>query len=281
MIGAIAGDIIGSKYEFNNISTTDFELFRIENTFTDDTVLTVATADALMTDQDYLRKYQWYYFEYPNRGWGGMFNALASTGNLRPYESYGNGSAMRVSPVAWYCNTLDETIIEAKRTAEVTHNHPEGIKGAQAVAIAMYMARTGASKEEIKNAIQNTYAMYDLTPKYSEYPKGFDETCQGTVALSLAIFFETGSWEEAVRVSIANGGDVDTIACIVGGIAEAYYGLVDKDVVKNVWVKLPDQMRRHVSEFMRRYISSGFVAPNVEMSQQEKMIDAMRSIFSN
>jgi len=123
--------------------------------------------------------------------------------------------------------------------------------------------------------------MYDLTPKYSEYPKGFDETCQGTVALSLAIFFETGSWEEAVRVSIANGGDVDTIACIVGGIAEAYYGLVDKDVVKNVWVKLPDQMRRHVSEFMRRYISSGFVAPNVEMSQQEKMIDAMRSIFSN
>lgn len=282
MIGAIAGDIIGSRYEFNNIDTTEFDLFHISSTFTDDTVLTVATADAILNDssKDYLRKYQWYFFEYPNRGWGGMFAQIASTGNLGPYNSYGNGSAMRVSPVGWICDTIDEVMLEAANTAVVTHNHEEGIKGAQATALAVHLARNGFNKEEIKHIITSRIG-YDLTKPYTEYGRDFDETCQGAVPKALAIFFGTNSFEESIRQSIALGGDVDTIACIVGGISQAYYGMPDMEIVKNVYIKLPNQMRRIVTDFTTRYIDPNFVAPTEEMSQEEKTVDAMRSIFSN
>jgi len=283
MIGAIAGDVIGSRFEFNNVSHPDFELFSDESTFTDDTVLSIATAEAFMGDKNYLAKYQEYFNMYPHgRGWGGNFAMMASTGKLEPYNSYGNGAAMRVNPIGWCCNSFDATLEEAKKTAAVTHNHPEGIKGAQATAIAMYMARTGATKGEIRDTIQNKLQMYDLSPRYYEYPKVFDETCQGTVPLSLALFLDTDSYDEAIRLSITNGGDVDTIACIVGGIAEAYYGSIDNVYVQGVYSKLTEHLRGHLTKFILEYVNPYFIEPQIILPFERDIIQPLSSPqFSN
>ena len=235
MIGAIAGDIIGSVYEFNNIKSEDFPLFSPGSTFTDDTVLTVAVADCILHGKDYAAAFKEYGRRYPDGGYGGRFLRWLNAESSEPYNSFGNGSAMRVSPVGWAYNTLEKVQEEAERSAAVTHNHPEGIKGPQAVAAAIFMARQGNSKDKIKEYVSAQFD-YDLDqtldqirPQYH-----FDETCQGSVPQAIIAFLESENFEDAVRKAVSLGGDSDTIACITGGIAQAYYGEVPSFIEKKV-----------------------------------------------
>jgi ADP-ribosylglycohydrolase len=252
IIGAIAGDIIGSVYEWNNIKTVDFDLFSKESDFTDDSVLTVATMYATMNKKSYAEVYQKFGVYYPLRGYGGKFSSWLLSDNPKPYNSWGNGSAMRASPIGWYCNSLDGVMAEAQRSAEVTHNHPEGIKGAQSTAAAVYMARTGKSKDEIKSFVSNTF-QYDLDRKIDEIRPvyEFDESCQGTVPEAIIAFLESTDFENAIRLAISIGGDSDTIACITGGIAEAYYQTVPENIIENVFRILPEELVEIIEEFSR------------------------------
>lgn len=235
MLGAIAGDIIGSVYEFDNIKTKDFELFHPDAFFTDDTVLTVALADSIVTNSDYLDLVLEYYNHYPDCSYGGRFREWAKHGPHTPYNSWGNGSAMRVSPVGFAYDSLDSVLAEAKKSAEITHNHPEGIKGAQATAVAIFFARTGRSRDEIKRYIEAVFN-YDLSTSLDEIRPTyqFDESCQGTVPQAIRAFLEASDWEDAVRNAISLGGDSDTLACITGGIAEAAFGLPAKVAEKTL-----------------------------------------------
>ncbi|NJD36857.1 MAG: ADP-ribosylglycohydrolase family protein [Geobacter sp.] len=226
MIGAIAGDIIGSPYEFRPHKSVDFPLFSAGCRFTDDTVLTIALAEAILTDADYAAVMKQYYLRYPDAGYGGRFRKWAVTTNSNPYRSFGNGAAMRISPVAFYYTTLEEVLVQAEAYTAVTHNHPEGIKGAQATAAAIFLARNGSSKEEIKKYVTATFD-YNLSrscthmrPDYK-----FDVTCQGSVPESITCFLESSDYESTVRLAVSLGGDSDTQACIAGGIAEAFYGV--------------------------------------------------------
>ena len=234
MLGSIAGDIAGSRYEFKNIKTKDFTLFSGPCRFTDDTVLTVALADSLMHNKSYSENLRRYAKLYPNSGYGGRFKQWTFIGNTEPYNSYGNGSAMRVSPVAWLFNDLKTVLQKAKESAEVTHNHPEGIKGAQATAAAIYLARTNTSKSDIKEYISHTFG-YNLDFDYNQLVAHnvFDETCQGSVPQAIFSFLISTSFEDCLKTAISIGGDSDTIACIAGGIAEAFYGLPEnvKEIV--------------------------------------------------
>ncbi len=254
MLGAIAGDIIGSVYELHNIKRTDFPLFDKNSTFTDDTVLTVAIADAILTGSDYGQKLREYFSLYPNRGYGVNFSRWASNHLSKPYFSMGNGSAMRVSPVGFAFNTLDEVLYEARRSAEPTHNHPEGIKGAQAVASAIFLARNGAEKEEIKKYIEDNFS-YDLDEPLDKIRAyyGFDETCPGSVPQAIRAFIESNDYEDAIRKAISIGGDSDTIACIAGGIAEAYFKRIPDYIIENVRRILDKRLNNIVSEFRYRY----------------------------
>ena len=227
IIGAIAGDVIGSAYEFNPTRDHDFELFTPKSTFTDDTVLTMANALWLLEDEqhtperlvnimlDMCRKY-------PDRGYGGRFARWIYDSNPQPYDSFGNGSAMRVSPVGYYANSLDEALALAKVSAEVTHNHPEGIKGAQVTAAAIFLARQGKTKQEIRDYVEKTFG-YDLSRTLEEIRPTFtfDETCQHTVPEAITCFMEGKDYEDVVRLSVALAGDADTIAAIAGSISSA------------------------------------------------------------
>ena len=227
IIGAIAGDVIGSAYEFNPTRDHDFELFTPKSTFTDDTVLTMANALWLLEDEqhtperlvnimlDMCRKY-------PDRGYGGRFARWIYDSNPQPYDSFGNGSAMRVSPVGYYANSLDEALALAKVSAEVTHNHPEGIKGAQAIAAAIFLARQGKTKQEIRDYVEKTFG-YDLSRTLEEIRPTFtfDETCQHTVPEAITCFMKGKDYEDVVRLSVALAGDADTIAAIAGSISSA------------------------------------------------------------
>ena len=226
MLGAIAGDIIGSPYEVHNLKSTRFPLFRDESRFTDDTVLTIATADAILSDEGYAENYKEYQGMYPNAGYGPKFIRWARSSNSEPYNSWGNGSAMRVSPVAWAWSTLDEVLAEAERSAAVTHNHPDGIKGARATAAAIFLARTGAGKEQIRDYLRAEYG-YALTASIETIRPTyyFDMSCIGTVPVAVTAFLESESWEDAVRRAVSVGGDSDTIASITGAIAHAFYGM--------------------------------------------------------
>jgi ADP-ribosylglycohydrolase len=254
IIGAIAGDIIGSVYEWNNIKTTDFDLFCRDSTFTDDSVLTLATMDAILHQENYTETYQAFGRKYPYRGYGGNFRQWIQSKNPEPYNSWGNGSAMRVSPVGWYGNSLDEVMAEAQKSAEVTHNHPEGKKGAQATATAIYMARSGKGKNEIKEFISNTFQynlnrkIDDIRPNYS-----FDVSCQGSVPEAIIAFLESTDYENAIRLAVSIGGDSDTIACITGGIAEAYYQNIPEFIIMNVINILPGELMEIVREFSGKY----------------------------
>jgi ADP-ribosylglycohydrolase len=254
ILGAIAGDIIGSVYEWNNIKTVDFDLFCGKSDFTDDSVLTVATMYAVINNKNYAEVYQKFGRDYPHRGYGGNFHSWIYSGNPEPYNSWGNGSAMRVSPVGWYCNSLDDVMAEAKKSAEVTHNHPEGIKGAQSTAAAIYMARTGKSKDEIKSFIIDTF-QYDLDRKIDDIRPNykFNESCQCTVPEAIIAFLESADFENAIRLAISIGGDSDTIACITGGIAEAYYQTIPEKIVKNVLKCLDKYLLEIVKEFSEKY----------------------------
>lgn len=227
IIGAIAGDVIGSAYEFNSTRDYNFELFTTKSTFTDDTVLTMANALWLLEDEqhtherlvnimhDLCNRYEW-------RGYGGRFMKWITSSNPQPYNSFGNGSAMRVSPVGYYARTLEEALELAQISAEVTHNHPEGIKGAQATAAAIFLARQGKSKEEIRDYVTQTFG-YDLSRTLDEIRPTFtfDETCQRTVPEAITCFIEGKNFEDVVRLSVALAGDADTIAAIAGSISSA------------------------------------------------------------
>jgi len=227
IIGAISGDVIGSAYEFNPTREYDFDLFTPKSTFTDDTVLTMANALWLLEDHahtperlteimlDLCRKY-------PDRGYGGRFAHWMHDGDPQPYNSFGNGSAMRVSPIGYYARTLDEALDLAEVSAAVTHNHPEGIKGAQATAAAIFLSRRGKSKHEIRDYVASTFAydlsrtLEDIRPTFS-----FDETCQRTVPESLICFLEGQDYVDVVRLAVSLAGDADTLAAIAGSIASA------------------------------------------------------------
>lgn len=255
MLGAIAGDIIGSVYEARPIKTVAFPLFDAGSTFTDDTVLTVAVADALLSKADYAHKLKEYFAYYPNAGFGGFFREWATSDNMQPYHSWGNGSAMRVSPIGFAFDDLDSVMREAERSAAVTHNHPEGIKGAQATACAVFLASMGSSKADIKAHIESTFA-YDLSEPLDHIRSSyrFDVSCQGTVPPAIIAFLEADSYEDAVRKAISLGGDSDTLACITGGIAEAFYGDVPESIASKIWQHfLDDRLRDVVQRFRSAY----------------------------
>jgi len=261
VIGAIFGDIVGSVYEFDNIRTKEFKLFTDTCEFTDDTVMTVAVADALMqfekiTDPEAFKKtliktMHQYGKKYPQADYGGHFGLWLMNGETEPYGSYGNGSAMRVSPVAWYANSLDEALALAKASAEITHNHPEGIKGAVVTAGATYLARKGATMAEIKEFVSGYYNMNftldEIRPTYY-----FNETCQNTVPQAMQAFFESNSFEDAIRNGISIGGDSDTLCAICGAVAEAYYGMTGKEKEKALSY-LDASMREVVCMFGKKY----------------------------
>ena len=237
IIGAISGDIIGSVYEFNSIKTKDFELFRKESTFTDDTVMTLAIANWLIKDrtsEDVLvRQLQFFGNKYPNAGYGGMFKKWLSEENPRPYGSWANGSAMRVSPCAWVADSIEEAQDLAYKSAAVTHDHPEAIKGALATVDAIYLARIGARKDEIRDHIETRYeynlnrSLDEIRPYYS-----FDVSCAGSVPEAIICFLEARDFEDTIRNCVSLGGDADTQAAIAGGIASAYW-----DVPKSIAYK--------------------------------------------
>jgi len=255
MLGAIAGDIIGSVYEFSNIKSTEFPLITGRSDFTDDTVLTIATADCILSNGKYPEYYKKYFRKYPGRGYGGNFSLWGESDDLNPYNSYGNGSAMRAAPVGYISNKLEEVLEEAKRSAEATHDHPEGIKGAQAVASCVYLARKGSKKEEIKEYIINSFN-YDLNDSLDNIRPGyrFDVTCQGSVPQAIIAFLESNDFEDGVRKAISIGGDSDTIACITGAIAEPYYGGVPEEIKSKVLLKLDEDMLEVMSKFYAKYI---------------------------
>jgi ADP-ribosylglycohydrolase len=238
MLGAIIGDIVGSIYEFDNIKKKDFPFFQERMEYTDDSILTIATADWLLkggSSGDFYLKYATDY-PYPMGSYGTMFVQWvhrSRRGTMQPYNSCGNGSAMRVGPVGWAFATEQETMNAAKASAECTHNHPEGIKGAQATALAIFMARNGASIGDIKTAIEMEFGynigftLDELRPEYSwNYPGA--ALCQGTVPQAIRCVYEATSYEDAIRNAISLGGDSDTLACIAGAIAEPVFGIPKK-----------------------------------------------------
>jgi ADP-ribosylglycohydrolase len=254
MIGAIAGDIIGSVYEFHNIKTTRFPLFSPGCRFTDDSVLTIALADSILTGLDYIDNLKKYFTLYPEAGFGGNFSRWAASSDRRPYNSYGNGAAMRISPVGFAFNSLDETLEQAEKYTAVTHNHPEGIKGACATAAAIYLARTGQSKEQIRSFIGSSFG-YDLGRTTEEIRPHYiyEISCQQTVPQAIIAFLDSNDFESAVRLAVSLGGDSDTLACITGGIAQAFYGGVPEKIKKRVYALLDDSMHETTQKFCLTY----------------------------
>lgn len=252
MIGAIAGDIIGSVYEHFSIKTTEFELFHQASRYTDDTVLTVAVADCIINGKDYAQTLKEYTRRHPDAGYGGNFLQWAFSDSDEPYYSFGNGSAMRVSPVGFAFNDLQTVLDEAERSASVTHNHPEGIKGAQAVAAVVHLARNDNSKRKIKTYIVEQFGynlnrtIEQIRPNYQ-----FDVTCQGSVPEAIIAFLEAESFEDAVRNAVSLGGDSDTIACMTGAMAQAYFGEVPYQVEEKVRSMLSPDLLKVVDEFNR------------------------------
>jgi ADP-ribosylglycohydrolase len=274
MLGAIFGDMVGSIYEFNNIKTTDFELFGKRSTFTDDSILTIAVADwfleGALTKERLIFTLKQYVRKYPNPmgGYGSRFQQWAFSDENEPYNSWGNGSAMRGAAVGWAFDSLEETENIAGLTAEITHNHPEGIKGAQATAAAIFMARTLSTKQEIKDYIENKYG-YNLSRSCDEIRPvyRFNESCAGTVPEAIIAFLDSSDFETAIRLAVSLGGDTDTLACITGGIAEAFYGMANslpettvseynfKYFEEETINRLPENLKKVVSEFYQTIVS--------------------------
>ena len=253
MLGAIAGDIIGSVYEWNNIKTKDFDIFAPEEgemTFTDDTVMTVALMEAILASDDYGQLMKNYYHKYRGRGYGGHFGRWCRTESAQPYRSYGNGSAMRTSAVGWAFDTLDQTYDMAASYASFTHNHYEGMKGAMAISTAIFMARNKHTKDDIRNYITSEFN-YDLNRTLDEIRPDyeFDVSCQGSVPEAIIAFLESTDFEDAIKNAISIGGDSDTIACMAGGIAEAYYGPLSVELATLVFSHLDRNLTTVVREF--------------------------------
>ena len=257
MLGAIIGDTVGSVYEFHNIKTTDFPLFDPQSNYTDDSIMTLAVADWLLTDPkhgmdtletsflNFAKKYPC-----PMGGYGGGFYRWLfepetfENGKRRPYNSFGNGAAMRCSANGWMFESLEETERVAGLSAAITHNHPEGIKGAQSTAAAIFMARNGKSKEEIKNYISIKYN-YNLNRTCDEIRPVYDwdASCQGTVPEAMVAFLDSTDFESAIRLAVSLGGDSDTLACITGGIAEAFYKTIPESIALKIWELIPEDFK--------------------------------------
>lgn len=262
MLGAIIGDIVGSRFEFNSSNDYNFELFTDECSFTDDTICTVAIADALLHGADYgvslhtwCRKYI-----HPKGGYGGRFRQWVLSDEPHPYNSFGNGSAMRVSPIAWQNLNADSMIYEAEKTAACTHNHPEGIKGAQTIALAIHYGyelrrqSTQINREDILNKFKKVleFSGYDINIRREDVINKFDETCQGTVPVALWIITESTGFEDAIRKAVSLGADADTLGAIVGSIAEAIWG-VPTNLALCAMNYLPSEMQRIVLMFYKTY----------------------------
>jgi ADP-ribosylglycohydrolase len=254
MLGAIAGDIIGSVHEGAGTKTRNFPLFVPGSRFTDDTVLTVAVGDHLLGGGDYVNLFHAWCHAHPHAGYGGRFIQWALGREREPYGSWGNGSAMRVSPVGTALDSLDDVLEEARRSARVTHNHPEGVRGAQAVAAAVFLARTGMDKAGIRRTIEERFG-YDLGRRLDDIRSAyrFDVSCQGSVPESLIAFLESQDYDSAVRNAVSLGGDADTMACIAGGVAEAYYGGVPEPIRNRAMALLTPDLREVVERFYDRF----------------------------
>lgn len=255
MIGAIAGDIIGSVYEHDPVKTKDFPLFDKQCRFTDDTVLTVAVADAILSERPYQAAVREIGQRHPHAGYGGSFIKWLHSPDPRPYNSWGNGAAMRVSPVGFAFSTENEVLAQAEQTAAITHNHPEGIKGAQATALAVFLARTGHDKAFIRNRIMHDFS-YDLNRTIDGIRPGyrFDISCQGTVPEAIIAFLDADSWEDTIRNAVSLGGDSDTLACIAGGIAEAFYRKIPQQVRARVEQTLSPDLWKITEAFCSKYL---------------------------
>ncbi len=257
MLGAIAGDIVGSIYEHRTIKTKDFALFGEGCTFTDDTVLSVAIADCLMHHGDFAGFLRAYARRYPDAGYGAMFRDWARTKDKGAYNSYGNGSAMRVGPVAYVAGGEDQVLDLAARSSAVTHDHPDAIAGAQAVALAMWLARQGKAKGAIGKAISDRFG-YDLTPTVDHIRRGYgyDISAAGTVPPAIVCALRARDFEDAIRNAVSLGGDADTLACIAGGIAEILYGIPD-GIARKTLGYLDAELGRTVRKFRKRYVGGG------------------------
>ena len=270
MLGAIIGDMVGSVYEFDNIKTTSFPFFTERSTYTDDSIMTVAVADWLLTDNDlshesleeimvrYANKYPC-----PMGGYGGGFaqwlfrperlinyKTGEKAGRRVPYNSWGNGSAMRVAAVGWKCDTLEETERVAELSASITHDHPEGVKGAQATAAAIFLARTGSTKQQIKEYIESRFG-YDLSVHTDVIRRiyGWESSCQGTVPPAIRAFLDSEDYESAVRIAVSLGGDSDTLACITGGIAEAFYKYIPQEIIQKAATRVSQPLLKVLEAF--------------------------------
>jgi ADP-ribosylglycohydrolase len=254
MLGAIIGDIVGSIYEFDNHRSVDFPFFSPKCFYTDDSILTIALADAILNDSDYTTLLKEYTHRYPGRGYGGGFQRWALTTNREPYNSFGNGAAMRISPVGWAFDNLPDVLAAAEKYTTVTHNHSEGINGGQATAAAVFLARNGKSKEEIRAYVTHTFG-YDLSRTCDEIRPvyTFNETCQQTVPEAIIAFLESTDFESAIRLAISLGGDSDTLACITGGIAEAFYGGVPAWMAEHALGMLSPQLKEVTEQFREKF----------------------------
>ena len=254
MLGAIAGDIIGSVFEGNPIKSVDFPLFGSNSIYTDDTVLTVAVAYALLKGEDYGISLKKFARRYPYAGYGGSFFSWIFALDMKPYNSWGNGSAMRVSPVGFAFDSVHDILRESKKSAEVTHNHPEGIKGAQSTALAIFLARQGKRKAEIKKEIECQFS-YDLNRTLDEIRPyyHFDVSCQRSVPESIIAFLESEDYEDAIRKVISLGGDSDTMASITGGISQAFYKEIPDHIIDQARRRLPEEFLLIIDTFNEKY----------------------------
>lgn len=254
MLGALAGDVIGSVYEHRSPRTEDFRLFTPHSRPTDDSVLTLATAEALLGNRDYALAYLEWGRAYPHAGYGGSFRKWLQSERPEPYGSWGNGSAMRVSPVGHAFASLPEVMEEARRSAEVTHDHPEGIQGAQAVAGAVFLARQGTTREDLRTWLADTFGYsMDRTVEGIRPDYRFEVSCQRSVPEALICFLDSRDWEDAVRKAVSLGGDSDTLACIAGAVAEAFYGKVPVGIVREVGKRLDSRMGHVLARFTETF----------------------------
>ena len=250
MLGAIIGDVLGSTFEFYPMKTKKFELLDNKSHFTDDTVMTVAVADSIMNEVPYVESLQKWGRKYPRAGYGGLFRKWIHQEDPKPYNSFGNGSAMRCSSVGWLIDDEDSVLEEAKMSAEITHNHPEGIKGAQAVALGVLMGRKRSTEKEIKVKLESLFD-YNLSQKLEQIipSYNFNSTCQGSVPQAIIAFLESKDFEDAIRNSISLGGDADTQACITGSLAEAYYKNIPDEIASFVKWRIENDLLAVLDQF--------------------------------
>lgn len=257
MIGAIIGDYVGSAYEFHNTKDYHFDMVTPQSEITDDSIMSIAIADAILQDKPYAERMRYWGNKYPNPkgAYGGSFSAWLHSSNPQPYNSWGNGAAMRVSPIGWAFDSLEQVLLHAKLSAECTHNHEEGIKGAQATAIAIFLARQGETKQWIKKYIESRFG-YNLSFKIADIKANykFDESCQGTVPPAIVCYLESTSFEDAIRLVVSLGGDSDTLGCITGSIAEADQTYSISPNLKDAAFKtVPSDLKGIIMQFISKY----------------------------